>query len=285
MRNGLKWLMGIRPSSLSKPKVSLTWVLKTDQAKQRVDSPVKCEPSVPRGVRDDSWAGETRRCRKGHRRSRTPKHQRFGYQITDLDAFLTKASIETPGNIPVVLSTPCLLYQTQAGGYQEEVSLPLGMVVNAVFKNQAWLYVQTPHGEEGYVRYASCLPLGILPPESSAPWESQSDIFPKPTGNRIEEKIGTRSECGSRSGQRYKRRGCGEESVDSLYLAAQAKAKRQVLIVVAADYIGKGRNTLSVNKGDVVTLISSHLRDWFWVRTRDGKEGFIPAVVAGHGFL
>lgn len=73
--------------------------------------------------------------------------------------------------------------------------------------------------------------------------------------------------------------------MDSLYLAAQAKAKRQVLIVVAADYIGKGRNTLSVNKGDVVTLISSHLRDWFWVRTRDGKEGFIPAVVAGHGFL
>lgn len=37
------------------------------------------------------------------------------------------------------------------------------MVVNAVFKNQNWLYVQTPHAEEGYVGYASCLPLGILP--------------------------------------------------------------------------------------------------------------------------
>lgn len=68
--------------------------------------------------------------------------------------------MEKPANIPVVLAFPSVLYQTRAGGYQAEIALPLGMVVNAVFKNQHWLYVQTPHAEEGYVSYAACLPLG-----------------------------------------------------------------------------------------------------------------------------
>lgn len=62
------------------------------------------------------------------------------------------------------MTYPSTLYQTRSGNYQKELSLSLGMVVNAVFKNQQWLYVQTPHGEEGYILYASCLPLGILPP-------------------------------------------------------------------------------------------------------------------------
>nr|CAD7264091.1 unnamed protein product [Timema shepardi] len=259
-----------------------------------------------------------------HRRTRTPRHKtdnkaaaiarsgrhsRFGYEIQDVDAFLTKASLEKPANIPMVLSSPCTLYQTREGGYQEELSLPLGMVVNAVFKNQSWLYVQTPHGEEGYVAYNYCLPLGILPPpqrsqsSSAKPppcWENHTDVFPQPLGNRTDsEKLrdGTRSECGG--GGRCHRRtklerdavsACGERSVDRLYLRAAASAKRNgttrhTLLVIRSDYNSKGRNTLSVAKGDVVALVSGHLKDWFWVRSRDGSEGFIPSVVAGHGFL
>lgn len=51
-----------------------------------------------------------------------------------------------------------------------QVPLPLGMVVNGVFRvepssassSSCWLYAQTPHGHQGYVRYSACLPLGIL---------------------------------------------------------------------------------------------------------------------------
>jgi len=88
----------------------------------------------------------------------------------------------------MVLCTGCLLYQTQLDDhYQTEVALPLGMVVNAVFKNEQWLYVQTPHAEEGYIPYGSCLPLGIVPPPDAARapcWETQSDVFPRPVGDR-----------------------------------------------------------------------------------------------------
>lgn len=144
-----------------------------------------------------------RRTKRSHR-PKTPS--KFGYDIADLDSFFTKvswwysenfvqkikssspraqASLENPANIPVVLSFPSVLYQTQ-GEKQAELALPLGTVVNAVFKNEAWLYVQTPHGQEGYVGYAACLPLGILPqPSATKPgpcWEDSTDVFPRPLG-------------------------------------------------------------------------------------------------------
>lgn len=94
------------------------------------------------------------------RRKRSPK---FGYNIKNVDEFFSKCSLTNPANIPVVLSNSSILYQTRSGYHQVEIPLPLGMVVNSIFKNQSWLYVQTPHGEEGYVSFAACLPLGIIP--------------------------------------------------------------------------------------------------------------------------
>ncbi|XP_037810454.1 alpha-protein kinase 1-like [Lucilia sericata] len=148
--------------------------------------------------------GNSRRHRHRKRRERN-RSQKFGYEIKNVDEFLNKCSLASPGNIPMVLSTSCILYQTRPGGYQTEISLPLGMVVNAVFKNHNWLYVQTPHAEEGYVNYTTCLPLGILPPEArkeSKPtpcWETNGDIFPKPCGNMTDSEKEIHLRVGSRS--------------------------------------------------------------------------------------
>lgn len=107
------------------------------------------------------------------------------------------------------------------------------------------------------------------------------------------EKLSSMSDCSvSRCRSRRSRNAassCGEKSVDRLYLRAAASAKsqgfRQTLLVIDCDYKSLDSNTLNVFKGDVVVLVSAHIRDWFWVRTREGLEGFIPAAIAGHGFL
>ncbi|XP_017788799.1 PREDICTED: uncharacterized protein LOC108571301 [Habropoda laboriosa] len=272
--------------------------LKEAKEKEKVKRAVS-EPSLVSRESTSTPNGREKHRHRRTKRSHKPRPpSRFGYEIADLDAFLTKASIEKPANIPVVLSFPSVLYQTQ-GGTQDEMALPLGTVVNAVFKNQTWLYVQTPHGQEGYVGYAACLPLGILPQPTRGPcWEDSTDVFPRPLGNMTDtEKLrDTRSECGARGRNPRVRRGsrdavsaCGERSVDRLYLRAAANARtkgsRHTLLVIRNDYEGQGGNALSVSKGDVVALLSDHVSDWFWVRSRDGREGFIPAVIAGHGFL
>lgn len=188
--------------SLRRPRISLTWVLREQQQNLDVNKISSPEHNRPKHLFNENFvknekdskidryspidnkrnkqitelkttysepslntAVDTVPRRHRHRkRKERSRSQKFGYEIRNVDDFLSKCSLSTPANIPVVLSSPTTLYQTRSGGYQIEMSLPLGMVVNAVFKNQNWLYVQTPHAVEGYVGYNSCLPLGILPP-------------------------------------------------------------------------------------------------------------------------
>ncbi|CAD7080839.1 unnamed protein product [Hermetia illucens] len=293
--------------------------------------------------------GNQRRHRHRKRRDRN-RVQKFGYEIRNVDEFLSKCSLSSPGNIPVVLSSSSTLYQTRPGGYQIEIPLPLGMVVNAVFKNQNWLYVQTPHAEEGYVGYASCLPLGILPPAirttpTSRPtpcWENTGDVFPRPCGNMTDSEKEIRLRGGTRSeGARTPRlrktpvKTYGEHHVDKLYLRAASQPRlaeksfaqlkptqtytstkcnndeyvvlqhrariaqqqtanggskcrslRQTLVAITDDYCN---GSIVVQKGEIVTLLecreTKDRKQWFYVKKNEGQKGFIPAEVAGHGFL
>ncbi|KAL7644073.1 UNVERIFIED_CONTAM: hypothetical protein RMT77_004885 [Armadillidium vulgare] len=109
-----------------------------------------------------------------------------GYQVTDLEALLTHASPSEPANLPMVLASATRLHNMRRSQENSSASsqlpvrpiLPLGIIVNAVFKTRDWLFVRTAHGAEGYVPYRVCLPLGILPSRRSSdvqnlgsPWE------------------------------------------------------------------------------------------------------------------
>ncbi|KAL7303835.1 hypothetical protein TKK_0003959 [Trichogramma kaykai] len=297
-----------------------------------------------------------------HNRRKKRSKSKFGcYAIADLDSFLTKASIEQPANVPVVLTFPTTLYQTQ-GGTQAELALPLGCVVNAVFKNQAWLYVQTAHGQEGYVNYTACLPLGILPQSRRQHcWDDPTDVFPRPLGNLTDmEKLqDTRSECGGRKsassalrqrrpqsaipsrnpkstssttsslssssgtpststtasrcpseiGSGSRSSGASKKKITTSSSGSQQQLQQQkrllhTLLLVRENYqaeqqqqqqqparfdqVSSATDALSVNKGEVVLLLGEHRPDAdgrYRVRAKDGREGFIPAAVAAHGFL
>ncbi|XP_021206465.3 uncharacterized protein LOC101736856 [Bombyx mori] len=253
-----------------------------------------------------------RRNRHRHRRKKTKQNSKFGYDIKDVDGFLTEASIDRPGNIPVVITYPSILYQTQNEA-QQELTLPLGTVVNAVFKNDKWLYAQTPHGDEGYVLYKACLPLGILPNRASAQrkspcWESSTDVYPRPRGNttdgeKTQQRRRTRSECRYRNNDRIQPNYCPEKDFDDLYLKTKSvcslnskyghensHVKRQTLMVVNSNYKGNVlERTVTVQKGEVVVLENSARAstnvDWFYVKKKDGSLGFIPAVIADHGYI
>jgi hypothetical protein len=115
----------------------------------------------------------------------------------------------------------------------------------------------------------------------------------------------TRSECGDTRQPRRaasalpreasaSRCGGGERSVDRLYLRAaggvRRRGARHTLLLVREDYESQGAaDAISVTKGEVVVLLADNRgraqADWLWVRARDGREGFIPALVAGHGYL
>lgn len=84
----------------------------------------------------------------------------------------------------------------------------------------------------------------------------------------------------------------GSTSVRSITTTTAATtAVRQTLLAITDNYCS---DSVSVQKGDVVTLLAckeyqekglKNFKQWFFVRTRDGHEGYIPAEAAGHGFL
>lgn len=79
--------------------------------------------------------------------------------------FLFQCSLLCPANLPMVLVSDTIMYQTRIG-YQSEMFLPLGTLINGIFSVQDWIYIQLPGkvDHSGYVSTASCIPLmGILP--------------------------------------------------------------------------------------------------------------------------
>ncbi|ROT76389.1 hypothetical protein C7M84_005036 [Penaeus vannamei] len=129
---------------------------------------------------------------------REPEGGAYGYQVRDLEALLTRASPARPANLPMVLASATRLHNMRRTAEPRPHNqppvrpfLPLGIIVNAVFKTRDWLYVRTAHGAEGYVPYRVCLPLGILPPPreggavpsgtADVPgvgvWENRTDMF------------------------------------------------------------------------------------------------------------
>lgn len=67
------------------------------------------------------------------------------------------------------------------------------------------------------------------------------------------------------------------------------KPMRQTLLAITDNYDSE---SVSVKKGDVVILIAckesrtpTKTQQWFYIRTRDNSIGFIPAEIAGNGFL
>ena len=117
-----------------------------------------------------------------HRRKKLPSPSVFGYDIDDINNFLSQATARTPANIPMVVTSRTELYVLAPAATPEDPTVPirLGLVVNALFKHRQWLYVQTPHNQEGYLAYSACTPLGIIPRGSpTGPWENAGDAPPR----------------------------------------------------------------------------------------------------------
>ncbi|XP_050428552.1 uncharacterized protein LOC126838287 [Adelges cooleyi] len=305
--------MGLRSSSLAKKNnQTLTWVLHNkNPSHENSDRKSHEIKSIA-----DSIMPQYREIKYNNHVIHRPRRQRvraqpddvidygkpgqtYGYGITNLDEFLSKSSIGRPGNIPMVLCAGCLLYQTQLDDhYQTEVALPLGMVVNAVFKQADWLYVQTPHAEEGYIPYKCCLPLGIIPPmgavDSGTPcWETQSDVFPRPLGVRRSRR--TRSTVAGQVESPvtdHVRKAVYDIAPINNDNHRPPRVGPNTLLVVHRDFLGSPSDgTLTVAKGDVLTLTveknepATTADGWFWVRDGRGQEGLVPASLTGYGYL
>lgn len=132
----------------------------------------------------------------------------------------------------------------------------------------------------------------LLRPQATIPSASNEsnnrDALPPPHRNSI-----SSSTSQSKSGQPHHHH--HHSKVKSIHASSRSSSGssslvRQTLLAVHMDFES---TAISVRKGDVVTLLAckeyrdknAKVTNWFYVKNRNGAEGFIPAEVAGHGYL
>lgn len=116
-----------------------------------------------------------------HHSSETPTENSIYDDLTpkteepDTIGALSSASKVAPANIPMVVMQ-CSRIHSHIGCKPpfQQTSLPMGTLVTALYQESDWLYIQTPHGVEGFVLSSNCVPIGTInePVHASRrPWE------------------------------------------------------------------------------------------------------------------
>ncbi|XP_076364273.1 uncharacterized protein LOC143253786 isoform X2 [Tachypleus tridentatus] len=218
----------------------------------------------------------------------------------------------------------------------QQSSLQMGTLVTAFYKKSDWFFVQTPHGVEGFIHSADCMPLGALLTRESVkshPWDVVT-VKDKTDGSRLEvvfsekkanlrcdknETFLPKESISLKNGQQALEIEPSTNDRDAKLSASTAKmlnhskrishkpgsqvngmkqieelsdervafkdvfwntdnngAKSEKELCVIQEYTSRGRNIMTVKKGDVLTLVNNDLKDWLWVRSATGEEGFVP---------
>ncbi|KAF0298568.1 SH3 domain-containing protein Dlish [Amphibalanus amphitrite] len=211
----------------------------------------------------------------------------------------SQATPRTPANIPMVVTCSSELYvlSPAAAPDRPTVTLQLGLVVNGLFKRRQWVYVQTPHSQEGR-----------SPSEAAEPHPNRTDtekLYENVTSDGRALGLLVQQHVRQQRGQQRARRGHlspQTRHVSSAFRRLQsvqvAPSRSRLLAppsgrmvaprtnnkaVIWDGFTSFGRNTLTVRRGDIVILLNTSVGDWFWVKDADGREGYIPAICVGSG--
>lgn len=231
-------------------------------------------------------------------------------EAENIEKLLMQGSENNPANIPMVVMQSCQLHLLLNPASRDTIMVPMGTIINALYKYEGNLRVKTPHGDEGLLKFSNCAPLVSLPTAKivtrrmrdsriykHTPLVNVPVIKPKALTNTS---LKAKSSNGNRQltpnipktrvlESRLKQvRDWDDSDVDKIkvQLASEPPDESQTLgltltegpiLVVACTYNSYGRSTLSVRQGELVTLLNNDLKDWLWVRASSGAEGFIPS--------
>lgn len=163
--------------------------------------------------------------------------------------------------------------------------MPLGSILRAISKFKEWLYVETVHGEDGYIESEICLPLG----HSSLSITYPTSVFDAEMTRFINTNMMGNSNVDGTIN-------CSERNIDILYLQVAGiqhriektskvsfvktqELENKIMLQARNDYVSHNNQTLSVRRGEIVYLIHAKIKGWFWIRNKENKEGFIPAAI------
>lgn len=196
----------------------------------------------------------------------------------------------------------------------DELEVKRGQVVNVLYTENDWVYVVSEDAKEGFIPNSYCAAYGtqqatlILnmkkkmprdssslllgggaggrgkPPEQHDP-DQTSTSAPNITAGKINQGL-EQSDTDSFQDSSLKLNVPGGGQSRSSSLLSESSSQPEIhpffkdsfgKFIVLYSYLAQDENDLSVERGQLVTLLNKDDPEWCWVLRSDGHEGFVPA--------
>lgn len=167
------------------------------------------------------------------------------------------ASLAKPANVRVKIK------QSYEPIDREELKVRKGQHVKILYQQNDWLYVVDSSGSEGFIPYYYCSTNSVST-DSKSSTSGYEDSFE-------ESEDGTCVERTSTSEPQFAKDKHETNAVS--YFPKRAYGPQ---LIVLYDYRAQEENDVSVCRGELVMLLNDQDKDWLWISTEDGEEGFVP---------
>lgn len=197
-----------------------------------------------------------------------PSHRRRRRGLNDVPINKEKSSTQDetefePTKMVVVRDfVPCV---------DDELEVKRGQQVKALYQENEWRYVVAEDGKEGFIPYTYCIPIteqtGKAVLKHELPYSSPSLARHELTKNAPNNTSRSFLEANNNT---------IVDSADSLGSLQEFVKRHHGRYVVLFDYSAVQEDDISTRRGEHVTVLNKDDVDWYWVKTDDGREGFIP---------
>lgn len=234
----------------------------------------------------------------------TESNEKLSARTPSIGRITGSASIETlvrvgiekehglsPDSKVVVLHdfTPCV---------DDELEVRRGQIVNVLYQENDWVYViASETGNEGFIPHSYCAPYGSQLGDLALTVRHKK--LPRGVDDELLDQTSSRGTHSVDSGQQSDAESFGGAAVAAnsgqeqcaRVHSAPGRSSTAALpdvhpffkdpagrYVVLYTFVARDENDVSVERGELVTVLNHEDPDWFWVLRSDGQEGFVPSA-------
>lgn len=232
------------------------------------------------------------RIRRGNKRKKEST-DKLSTRTPSIGRITGSASIETlvrvgiekehglsPDSKVVVLHdfTPCV---------DDELEVRRGQIVNVLYQENDWVYVIADTGQEGFIPHSYCAPYGsqlgdlALTVRHKKLPRNEDDLDQMSSRGTHSVDSGQQSDAESFGAPKDRSRmpsdgnPASQTTLPDVHPFFKDPAGRYMVLYT---FVARDENDVSVERGELVTVLNREDPDWFWVLRSDGQEGFVPSA-------
>ena len=151
----------------------------------------------------------------------------------------------------------------------DELHVRRGQLVNVLYQENDWVYVIAEGGNEGFIPHSYCSPIDTH--LAALALNVKHKKMPRSHDYDQTDQLSTSKATSGQTDFESLQSSTGAIEVHPFF---KDPAGRYIVLYT---FIARDENDVSVERGELVTVLNKDDPDWYWIVRSDGQEGFIPS--------